>query len=110
MLVSSGMVLHTVPEGALAASIGIAGGLSVKAIRRGVIFVGVAILAGALFNGIMGQFLDFKKVILPFTSGVLLYVSLGHLMPAALKNKFGILGICFGAALIFLLLFGHAPH
>ncbi len=103
LLVSSGMVLHTIPEGVLVASMGVAGGLSNEASRRSVIFVGFSILLGAVIGMTTSSLLSFQRVVLPIASGVLLYVSIGQLLPISLKNKFGIAGLLAGMAIIFLL-------
>lgn len=106
-LMSTGMLFHTVPEGALAASIGLAGGFSKSRARTTVLLVGAAILMGSVFSLAASHLLGFQDIVLPITAGVLLYVSLGHLLPFTIKSKWGLTGTAVGMAAFLLLSLGH---
>lgn len=106
-LLSTGMLFHTVPEGALAASIGIAGGFTKRRAQMTVVLVGGAILLGSIFSLVASQLLGFQGIVLPITAGVLLYVSIGHLLPISLKSKWGLAGTAVGMAAALLLSLGH---
>ena len=104
-LVNLGFLFHTIPEGALAASIGISGGASEKKSRMSVVLVGGAVFLGGLVSLTLGHIVSFYSFILPIASGVLLYTCLSHLLPAALKIQHGLLGFFLGSAFIFALEF-----
>lgn len=101
IVVGLGMLFHVVAEGALAVSVAMAGGLSKKATSLGILFVSIAIIVGSFSGLMLSKVLDFEATLLPLASGVLLYVSIGHLLPAALNVKYGVLGILSGSALIY---------
>lgn len=102
LLISSGMILHTIPEGVLVASIGLGGGLSKKAAQIGVILVGVSILMGATLSFIISE-TRLLTLTLPLATGVLLYVSIAHLLPITLQLRNGWIGLIFGMMVTFLL-------
>ena len=107
-MVSVAMIFHTLPEGAMAASLSIAGQISEKSARRNVLFVSGALLLGGIVGAVAAQIFDFGAYVIPFVTGILLYVSIGHLLPTALKVKRGLLGFIFGIAFMFLFLtLGH---
>lgn len=106
-LMSTGMLFHTVPEGALAASIGLAGGFSKTRVKKTVLLVGGAIFLGSIFSLLASHLLGFQGIVLPITAGVLLYVSIGHLLPFTLKSKWGLTGTAIGMAAALLLSLGH---
>ncbi|MCB0357882.1 MAG: hypothetical protein KDD40_12785 [Bdellovibrionales bacterium] len=105
-----GLFFHVVPEGAIAAGLSLAGGFSKEVARKSVIYIASAILLGLLVGSQVVKYISFENTLLPFASGVLLYVSIGHLMPVSLKSRWGLWGVIFGAGLIFILrhLSGHS--
>lgn len=107
LLMSGGMLMHTIPEGALAASIGIAGGFNKRQATQTVLLVGAAIALGALLSIIASQYLGFREIVLPLTTGVLLYVSIGHLLPITLKSRYGLAGTAAGMLAALALSLGH---
>ena len=106
-VVGSSLFLHTIPEGALAASIARVGGLTRRESQVGVYLVTGAILLGALFSTSLSWLFDFQRWVLPLVSGVLIYVALGHLLPAVLRTRFGLYGVVIGALFIYLLELAH---
>lgn len=107
-LVTAGMFLHALPEGVLVASLGLAGGLSKKTVKWNVFAVSAAILLGGLMGALSIELLSFELIVLPLATGVLLYLSLGHLMPMALQEKGGLVGLLLGAIVAVGFSFGHA--
>lgn len=103
------LLFHVVPEGAIAAGISLAGGYSKSETYRSLGYIACAMLLGVVFGNFIIKWFDFSSTLLPFASGVLLYVSIGHLMPVALKHRWGIWGLIFGAGSLFFLkiLSGH---
>ena len=110
LVVGSSLFLHTIPEGALAASIAFAGGLSKKESKLGIYLVALAILSGSVLSTSLSIVFSFEAFILPFVSGVLVYVAIGHLIPAVLKTKNGLYFVVLGAVFIFLVTAGHHHH
>lgn len=106
LLVGTGLLFHTVPEGALAAGMALAGGMSKGFARWSSIFVGGAILLGAVSAALFGHYMSFETYVLPFASGVLIYVALGHLLPVSIQTRYGLLGIVIGS--LSLLAFQHS--
>lgn len=106
-VMSAGMLLHTIPEGALAASIGLAGGFSRRNAQITVLLVGAAILLGAILSIVASHLLGFRNIVLPITTGVLLYVSIGHLLPITLKSRYGLAGTAAGMLAALALSLGH---
>lgn len=97
-LTSFGFLLHSISNGALAASLGIAGGLSKSRAVQVSILIGALLFAGSLIGVVGISLLDFKTFVLPFSTGVILYISFTHLIPLALKDKIGWLGFILGTA------------
>lgn len=110
LLTSAGMAFHAIPAGALVASLAVAGHLSKKISRLFVILVGLSLLLGALAGVVLLSTFDFGGNILPVVTGVLLYISVGHLLPVALNFKGGLLGLFLGMSIIILLSMGHYHH
>jgi len=108
-LVTLGLAPHTVPQGMLAAGMAVAAGMGAKAARISALVTGAAILAGALFALGLAHVFDFYAIALPLAAGVLLYLCLTHLLPAALQSRWGIVGLAIGGASMMLLaqLSGH---
>lgn len=106
-LTSLGFLLHSVSNGALAASLGIAGGLSKSRAIQVSIIIGLLLFAGSLFGVVGISLLDFKTYILPFSTGVMLYISFTHLIPLALKDRMGWVGFILGTTLTFII---HSFH
>ena len=87
-------------EGALVASLGLAGGLSKKATSLAVILVGFSIMLGSLLSFSAFHIMKIQFLIFPLATGVLLYVSMTHLLPIAVKAKKGVIGVIVGVAII----------
>lgn len=98
-----GFLIHTIAESGLVVSIGLSGGFNKKASYKNAILVGVAILAGTILSLFATAVFSFEMYVLPLVTGVMLYVSFGHLVPASLKDRHGFLGVILGACMIFFL-------
>lgn len=98
-----GFLIHTIAESSLVVSLGLSGGFSKKASYKNAILVGVAILLGTLVSLFASNLVSFETYVLPLATGVMLYVSFGHLVPASLKDRHGFLGVILGACTIFFL-------
>lgn len=105
-LVMVGLILHLLPEGILAASVTLAAGASKRMARRAVIIVGVALLLGALMPFMMGPLVPFA---LPIAAGILLFVALAQLIPAAATTSAGAWLVLVGGGSFWLIeqLFSH---
>lgn len=95
-LVLVGLLLHMIPEGLLAATVARAAGGTRGMARRAAIATGLALLAGVVAPMLLGPLTAHA---LPFASGILLYVTLGQLVPAAAGSTL----IVAGGALFWLL-------
>ena len=107
--IALGLLFHIVPEGAIAAGLSLAGGFTKKSAYRSLLFIAMALFLGVLSGALLSRWVDFDSTLLPLASGILLYVCIGHLMPVALKHRWGIVGILMGSSFIFMLkiLMGH---
>lgn len=92
-----GQLFHLLPEGLLAASVVLAAGGKLSVARRASIATGVACLVGGLIPLLGFGLTNFYW--LPISCGILLYVSLGQLIPAATSHGKGISWIIAGAGL-----------
>ena len=90
-IVSVGLLFHVLPDGVLAAGIALAGGMSKRNATLVSWVTGVAILSGAIFSYLIGTWTSGLSVILPFASGVLIYVTLIHLLPTGSRHRYGYL-------------------
>ena len=97
-LVSLGLLFHVLPDGVLAAGIALAGGMS----RKNAIWVswitGIALVAGAGFSSALAKWAGGVEVVLPFAAGVLVYVTLIHLLPVGSRHRHGLKFITLGCA------------
>ncbi len=98
---SIGLLFHVVPEGAIAAGLSLAGGFSKRSAQKSVLSIALAMMLGVGFGAFIIKFIDFQRTLLPFATGVLIYVAIGHLMPVALKKKWGIVGVIIGVVFVF---------
>ncbi len=103
ILVAIGFMVHTIAESSLVVSIGLSGGFNKATSYKNAILVGVAIFLGTLVSVFAIQLFNFDVYVLPLVTGVMLYVSFGHLVPASLKDRHGFLGVILGASFIFLM-------
>lgn len=110
LLITVGMFLHAIPEGVLVASLGLAGGLSIKTVRLNVVAVSIAILLGGALGALAIEVLDFQLIVLPLATGVLLYLAVGHLLPMALQERLGIMGVILGALFVLIFTMGGHAH
>ncbi len=95
-----GLFFHVVPEGAIAAGLSLAGGFSGQAARRSVLYISLAMIAGVVFGGLTLKYFKINQILLPFAAGILIYVSIGHLLPVVLKKKWGLVGVLVGISFI----------
>lgn len=95
---SLGLLLHVVPSGALATTLGCAGGLSLRLRPWIGMIIGMALLVGASMSWLSQLLPVLEGVILPMATGVLLFVGLRHLLPLAIKTRLGIVGLGIGLA------------
>ncbi len=104
-----GLLLHSVPEGILAASLALQSNWDTnsqdpkKAMAKRLwrarlcsLAVGGALLLGGVTSLLLGAIVEFKNF-LPLATGVLMYTIFGHLLPAALKTRTGISGLILSA-------------
>lgn len=106
IILAVGLTLHMLPEGVLASSVVLASSQSKLLARRAAIAAGASFLLGILAAHALGAFLSLA---LPFACGVLLYVTLGQLVPVALRAPRGLGYMALGAA-IFLGIIQLFPH
>lgn len=109
-LTSVGMAFHVIPEGALVAGLAISGQLRKGLSRWLVTSVGLSVILGAIVGVTLSNTLNFSSTVLPMAAGILIYISVGHLLPVALNLKGGLLGLIIGIGTIFLLSVGHHHH
>lgn len=102
-----GLLLHIIPEGAMAASIALAGGLSLKKAKFITFLTAIFLTAGMLCARFLAHF--FMDYFLAFAAGILIYVTFIHLIPLALKQKRGVLLMLIGCG-FFMLLHTFAGH
>ena len=93
---SFGLFFHILPDGVLAASIALAGGLSKKQAKLVATLTGAFLIAGALSATLLSHWISFAAL-LPFATGVLIYVIFIHLFPVGLKHPNGVLWLLVGA-------------
>ncbi len=106
-LTSLGFLLHSISNGALAASLGLAGGLSKSRAMQVSIVIGALLFAGSVVGVVGISLFDFKSYVLPFSTGVMLYISFTHLIPLALKDRLGWVGFTLGTIITFII---HSLH
>ena len=93
-----GLMLHVVPSGALATTLGCAGGIS-RRLRPWIgPIIGTSLLLGASLSWISQLLPVLEEVLLPIATGVLLFVGLRHLLPLAIKSRLGLIGLGIGLA------------
>ncbi len=106
-LTSLGFLLHSISNGALAASLGLAGGLSKSRAIQVSIVIGALLFIGSVVGVVGISLFDFKSYVLPFSTGVMLYISFTHLIPLALKDRLGWAGFILGTLITFII---HSLH
>ncbi|MEB3221096.1 MAG: ZIP family metal transporter [Candidatus Sericytochromatia bacterium] len=89
-LLGTGLLLHLLPEGLVAASVLLAAGASREAARRAAAAVALALLAGVGLAAGLGGVLGGSAAVLALASGVIAYVVLGQLVPVALRAPGGL--------------------
>jgi len=94
-----GLVLHSLPDGLLAAALARASGFAKRTARWAVLSIGSALYLGWILAVFLGRFGDVEKVLLPIASGALTYILCSHLIPYA-KRSFFSLG-CFLLGILF---------
>ncbi len=107
MMTGLGLALHVIPEGALAASICVAGQLSKTLSRLLVLSVGLALLFGAICGAVLSINEHFLTFIFPAITGILIYITFSQLIPIAIKMKRGVFGLLIGIGIILLVSSGH---
>ena len=90
----------------------LAGGFSKASAQRSVLYIVIAIILGVGVSYFLVNVVNLRNVLLPFATGVLLYVSIGHLLPIALKKRGGLFVVLLGAGMIFMSahFFGHTHY
>ncbi len=99
-LLTSGILLHALPEGALVASMGLSGGLSQKSLYMSVLTVGFSFFLGSVVSVTLSQFFEFSHTILPVATGILITLLFNHLIPNALRAKKGLMFMILGFSLL----------
>lgn len=95
-----GLMFHVLPDGALASTLAMAGGMGVKSARVVTGLTALSMWLGVLFSSALKGLFDFNHYILPMTCGVLLYVTFVHLLPVALRARFGLFILLAGSCFI----------
>jgi zinc transporter ZupT len=93
LLMIIGVVLHLLPEGVLSGAMALAGGASLKAAQKVLLFIGGSFVLGSLIPFFIRGF-EFK--FLAVSSGILIFVTLVQLLPTALRLKFAPVWIGLG--------------
>ena len=88
-----GVVLHLLPEGVLSGALALAGGASLKAAQKVLLFIGGAFVLGSLIPFFIR---GFETKFLAVSTGILIFVTLVQLLPTALRLKFAPLWIAAG--------------
>lgn len=109
-LVSLGLLFHILPDGVLAASIALAGGMTKSKARGVTLLTGGTIVAGALVSVLADSLMGGVGYILPFATGVLIYITLIHLLPVGAKHKYGLQLMAAGVLVYTLLFFLNHPN
>ncbi len=110
-LASFGLLFHILPDGVLAASIALAGGMTNNSAKNVSLITGGALLLGLATSFVCQQFVSFQIIVLPVATGVLTYVSLIHLLPISMKIRSNLFWLAGSSVATFILLhvFDH-PH
>ena len=93
------LLSHILPDGVIAASIALSGGLSTGQAKKISWLTGGCLLLGATVATFFGSIPALSEAVMPVAAGILIYVSLIHLLPLGLKNKHGFLWLLAGLAL-----------
>ncbi len=88
-----GVVLHLLPEGVLSGAMALAGGASLKAAQKVLLFIGGAFVLGSLIPFFIT---GFENTFLAISSGILIFVTLVQLLPTALRLRFAPMWIGLG--------------
>ncbi|MBC7397826.1 MAG: ZIP family metal transporter [Bdellovibrionales bacterium] len=96
LLMVIGVVLHLLPEGVLSGAMALAGGASLKAAQKVLLFIGGSFVLGSLIPFV---FKGYESKFLAISSGILIFVTLVQLLPTALRLKFAPLWIGMGLVL-----------
>ena len=80
-----GIILHLLPEGILSGAMALAGGATLKAAKKVLIFIGGSFVVGAFIPHI---FSGYETSFLALATGIIMFVDLVQLLPAALKLRF----------------------
>jgi zinc transporter ZupT len=104
ILMLIGVVLHLLPEGVLSGVMALAGGASLKAAQKVLIFIGGSFFLGALVPVIIRKTMggvnsDIEATLLAFSAGIVMFVDLVQLLPTALKLKYAPAWILAGVVL-----------
>jgi len=105
-LLMIGVILHLLPEGILSGVMALAGGASLTAAKKVLIFIGGSFFLGALvpviIRAIFGNFNpDIESTMLAFAAGIVMFVDLVQLLPTALRLKYAPAWILAGVALFY---------
>ena len=97
---SLALLFHILPDGILAANIALAGGMSRHQALASSCITGLSLMAGSASTLLLSTLLEGRgghAFILPFATGILLYVALIHLLPVGMKHPRGLWWLCGGA-------------
>ena len=87
IMTSTSLLLHLLPDGVMVAGLALAAGFSKTTAKLFSGFVGGSLLLGGACAFLLGNALGVRSVLLPFASGVLIYVCFSHLLPIASRPK-----------------------
>lgn len=84
------LLFHALPDGVLASSIAISGGIKKNKVLIISALTGGVLILGGLTSFVINKSLGVEKHMLAFATGVLIYVTFFHLLAMGLKHKKGI--------------------
>ena len=91
-----GVILHLLPEGVLSGALALAGGASLKAAQKVLLFIGGSFVLGSLIPFFIR---GFENKFLAISGGILIFVTLVQLLPTALRLRFAPIWILSGGAI-----------
>lgn len=95
-ITSLSLLFHLLPDGVLAASIAIAGGMNSSRAKITSVITGGTFIIGSVVASFLGPYLGQSNLILSFAAGLLIYVVFIHLLPVGMKHKNGLYFVLLG--------------
>ncbi len=98
VLASLSLLFHLLPESVSVIGLGLSSGFSRKNLIKIIVAFYISFFAGAMSFFFFSHIDTFKHVVIPFASGLFLYVCFVHLIPLSIKMK---QKKCFVAGIVF---------